>query len=500
MSAIHLSHVSFSYTSAVPIIEDASVDLGRGWTGLVGANGAGKSTLLGLISGAISPDAGSVVVEPKGLSPVVCEQRIDDCTNVISEFAMGFDRDDIRMRAKLQLNPSMLERWSTLSPGERKRWQIGAALVGRPDVLLLDEPTNHLDREARDLLVAALAGFRGCGVVVSHDRNLLNELTTSTLWLAGGKVELWGGSYDTALAVRSAAAAEAAERYEKAKNEKKKLQRRLDDQHRATAQKDAERMRVRRNATIKDSDARGVVAKSRHNRGQKTGATAVETITKNLDRVSGDIAAMEHTKDYGGAISFDFEPASKEFLVRYNGRVLSGDVELFDVDVAVRRSDRIRLAGVNGAGKTSLLSALVNNASVPPDRMLYLAQVTTAAQAREWLNTVRQLPPSHRGRVMSLVALLGADPGAILASDQPSPGEARKVALALGLGTPTWLLALDEPTNHLDLPSIERLESAIAGYQGALLLITHDDTLAKAVTETTWETPPVKPVEARGQR
>ena len=177
MPRIRLERLTFAYADAAPILADAELTLDDGWTGLVGENGAGKSTLLAMVAGALAPSSGILRVEPGGARVVLCPQRVDEPGADAAALAARDDGEARRLRGALRLDPADLLRWATCSPGERKRWQLGAALAAGPDVLLLDEPTNHVDGEARPLLLGALRRFGGLGVVVSHDRAVLEALT-----------------------------------------------------------------------------------------------------------------------------------------------------------------------------------------------------------------------------------------------------------------------------------------------------------------------------------
>jgi ATPase subunit of ABC transporter with duplicated ATPase domains len=487
MPAVHLDHLSYRYSTAVDVFDDVTAHLGPGWTGVVGANGSGKTTLLRLVAGTLVPTAGSVTLDPPDALCVTCDQEVEERSNDIVAFGASWEAPDITLRGRLALEGCDLDRWETLSPGERKRWQIGAALARRPDIVLLDEPTNHLDRAGRDLLVAALVRFTGVGLMVSHDRRLLDELTERTLHITPGSVEVWGGGYTVAHEAWTAAERERMAAYQGLRREQRKLERRVADQRRTAEAKRAEFARRQHTSDFKDIDARSAAATGVFRSGEASAARRLAVAAQARDRVAAEVAEMEMTRELGRTVFVGFEPSPKADVLRHHGPLVAGGRELAGhVDAVVGRSDRIWLQGVNGAGKTTLLTTMLAGSNVPSDRVLYLPQELTAAETQEVLDDVRALPPAERGRVLSIVAALGVDPEVLLASGRPSPGEGRKLAMALGLGKRAWVLLLDEPTNHLDLPSIERLETALGEYPGALIVVTHDDAFADRLGLTAW--------------
>ncbi|GGI09120.1 ATP-binding cassette domain-containing protein [Egicoccus halophilus] len=267
MVSVHLRGLRHAHTLAAGVLDDVTLDLAapepaepRPFVGVVGPNGAGKSTLLRLLAGELTPIGGTLEVQATGPVRLV-RQDVDELTDDVRGFAWQWDGVAVRLRRRLHLDPDDLDSrvgrgWGALSPGQRKRWQVAAALAEQPDVLLLDEPTNHLDAAARDLLVGVLQRFGGLGLLASHDRAVLERLTSRTLRVHRGRVELHAGSHGEAAPRWRAAEQAERDAHERARRELRREQRLLGDVRRDRHGAEVGPRRERRLAGANQPDAR----------------------------------------------------------------------------------------------------------------------------------------------------------------------------------------------------------------------------------------------------
>ena len=179
-----LHDIRYTYPgSPAPALDLVSATFAEGWCGIVGDNGCGKSTLARIACGLLAPDSGSTF--PR-LSAAYCPQDASTPPEMLEDFACDFSREAQRLRESLGIENDMPWRFGALSYGEQKKLQVACALWQNPTVLALDEPTNHVDAPCRDALADALEGFRGIGLLISHDRALLNRLADRCLMHEAG--------------------------------------------------------------------------------------------------------------------------------------------------------------------------------------------------------------------------------------------------------------------------------------------------------------------------
>jgi ATPase subunit of ABC transporter with duplicated ATPase domains len=486
MPCIIADSLAFAFVDREPIIDECSFRLSSGFTGLVGANGSGKTTLARLIAGALEPSSGKLRLEPAGARVLICEQGVEALSAEVQAFALDASGAAARWRGRLRLEAAELSSWLTLSPGERKRWQLGAALATEPEILILDEPTNHVDADARDSLRLALSSYRGVGLLISHDRELLDRVSSQTLRLHAGRATLYPGPYSRARELWLAEAARS--RLERGQRvaERDRVAARLAATRVQAAAAERNRSTRERQRYAGDREARAIGAKNLAEWGEAALSRGVGKLRDELARKESQIPEFVVDKTLGSSVFADFSAARKRDLasltdaeLRVGERVLARHSGLL-----FRREDRVWLSGANGAGKTTLLKKMLVTAD--PAHVVYLPQELEQKEIAALAPAVAGLPHAQRGRLFSIVAALGVDPERLLVSAEWSPGEARKVKIALGFATHAWALILDEPTNHLDMPAIERLEAALGAYPGALLVVSHDARFAHAVCRTRW--------------
>lgn len=478
------------------ILDSASAALpAKSRVGLVGRNGAGKSTLLKVITGQIDPDTGSIEVPKRARVGYVAQEtpggpdtpldtvlaadtertallaeadtaddahriaEIHERLNVID--AHGAPAHAARILAGLGFDEdAQAQPLSAFSGGWRMRVALAALLFSEPDLLLLDEPSNHLDLEAELWLESFLKSYPATLVIVSHERDLLNNVVDHILHVQGGKATLYPGNYDS---------------FERQRRER---------------QAQAEALRTKQEAKRKELQA--YVDRWRY---KAHTAKQAQSRMKALARLEPVAEAVEDP-----SLSFDF-PSPEELRpplvvlddteVGYVERtpVLSGLKLRIDPD------DRIAFVGRNGNGKTTLARLLAGHLK-PFDgavtlsnklRVGYFAQhqiEDLVPDDTPYLHMARVMPDAKPAEVRSQLGRFGFSGDMALREVKAlSGGERARLALALITRDAPHVLLLDEPTNHLDVDAREALVQALNAFDGAVIVVSHDRHMLEATAD-----------------
>lgn len=491
-----------------PILTAVDLELQAGQVvGLVGANGAGKSTLMKVISAELSPDAGNIF-RSSGLTWARLEQEplMEDTHSILQEAMTALpelaqveqqlDRAELQMAdpavyqntealAKVLAHHSrlldqferldgtryqskvkeMLTRlgltedvWdrpiNVLSGGQKKLVLLVKLLIQEPELLLLDEPDNHLDIPSKRRLEALIRGYRGCILIISHDRYLLDEVVTHIAELDAGKVALYHGTYTAYI------------------NERE-LRRLRQQQLYVAQQKEISRIEA---AISRFEKWAAMVIDERHIKQARSRRKMLDKMDK-VEKVSDDKRMMLNLGGWRG---------SKKSVELIGVSKLLPDATLLwdEIDLTLWHGARVGLVGPNGAGKSMLLKQLLAPEAIdqgvikigPSSQIGYYSQEQETLNLQQTLiDEIRAIAPLRENQA---VAFLGRflfsyeqtrDKIANLSGGERSRLQLAKVVLA----NPNLLL-LDEPTNNLDIPSIEVLEATLDEFEGTVLVISHD--------------------------
>ena len=491
---------------------------------LVGRNGSGKTRLLRLLAGLDEPASGHI--ERFGSYAWVAQQHVISPQTTLAEL-LGYDAiftarkridsgdyqpDDLEL---LDGHWDVAERLSEafinaklppfdpdkpaleLSGGERIRALLCGAFTAEADFMLLDEPTNHLDRQGRAWFYDQLSRFQGGVLVASHDRELLEQVPR-ILELSASGLRSYGGNYADYQTQRDAEQQAARAALEHAATERKRTRVRMQKEHDDSQRRSAKTLRTVDTLNIASFERvkyKGA-AKERIGSWKKQHSEQNEAlnaaVNKARERVEEDNPVMFTLP--GSQI-----PEGKQVLVLED--LVLPHVPVPPLNLRMDGPMRVALKGPNGCGKSTLLKTLLGE-SAPRSgtckvsvSCAYLDQHLSRLDLSQSVMTHLNLShtPLEEGVLRTRLAQLqlGADK-VMLPLAELSGGERLKAALACVLwrAEATQLLLLDEPTNHLDLASVQAIEAALAGFPGALLVVSHDEAFLRGLTlthEWVWE-------------
>ena len=473
-SFIKLKALTFNFDNlSKNLFEGLSGSFHPGWTSLCSANGSGKTTLLHLLQGELNPVEGSL--EIRGQIEYI-PQGTDEKPLELEDFRYDFSRKGIELREALQIEDHFFDNWDNLSLGEKKKLQISIALSKNPDILLIDEPSNHLDAKSKEALLKILKKFKGVGLLVSHDRLLLNELCQKTTFLEQSELKIFKIPYKEAKEELMRSYEQQELETGKLKKEQKKLKRNI--QHQVEKIDKGHKKLSKKDLSKKDHDS-----KNKINLAKLTGADLFDSRKKKVlsqkeQKVSHELKKLHVKKSYQLGVFFDSPPPRKSLIFKKE----SFDFNFLRIEtpeIILKSRDKLAITGDNGAGKSTLLRHWINKTKIPYS---YAPQDFSQKEREKLTKELLSLEKEEQGKIFTLVSCFGSDPKSILKGSLPSPGVWQKIMIALAIVQKVPLLFLDEPTNHIDLDGLEVLEEALKNYQGILIFISHDKYFVRNIS------------------